>query len=373
MNFCTINLTILFAATLLFVTSSARAYSVPSQQVLIDSDMGYDDFAAINMLLANNQYKTLKAAGLVRDNPVLDNTKQRQVLALETVLGDLYSPNGTDTGLRLFQLVNSSSPEAFHQSSSLENHVPFVRNGANTYFPSGLVFPFVTDKLEGVNDELPRTTSISPLGTLTFMDHVLEFVNSKKFTVLAIGPLTNIALFVEDRYRDPHLYDAFVDSIDQIVIMGGAVNVSGNVPPLNLAEYNIRGDPHAAHTVFKSMHSKIVLIPLDCMLQAVCEPLFVDAIKSSKGKSVPSDFLKQSIEYMCKEWEPNVLYDLVAASYLLDPSILTTHVVDLSVITEGPEIGRTLLNGPDSVPIRVATSIDLPRLYELLVALVNNM
>ncbi len=409
-----LSLLLLLAATVTLSSASRQT----ARHVLVDSDMGYDDLAAISMLLANNEYKSARAAGRARENDILDATNEREVVALETILGDLYTPNGTSIALRFLQLVNDTSALAFNDASSSKPRVPFVRQGADTFFPGGLVFPFVADQLPGVEQGLPPTSSIDPLSTLSFIDHILgqsklfssllfSIFSSRssrssvlfllgiktdiafrsipqhnaastaqsKFTILAIGPLTNLALLIEQRERNPFLFDTFLDSIDQIVVMGGAVNVSGNVPPLNFAEYNIRGDPHAAKVVFERLHQKIVLIPLDCMLQAVCKPDFLEAIQSILPRpfSVPSEYLKQSIQFICEEWSPNVLYDVVAASFLLDPSILTTSVMNLSIITEGPEIGRTMINGPSPHLVRVATSLDLARLYDLLLALVRGV
>ncbi|KAG5570559.1 hypothetical protein H5410_060325 [Solanum commersonii] len=64
-----------------------------------------------------------------------------------------------------------------------------------------------------------------------------------KVTVVALGPLTNIALAIQS---DPD----FVKNIGQIVVLGGAFSVNGNVNPA--AEANIFGDPDAADIVFTS-------------------------------------------------------------------------------------------------------------------------
>ncbi|KAE8791255.1 putative uridine nucleosidase 2 [Hordeum vulgare] len=60
-------------------------------------------------------------------------------------------------------------------------------------------------------------------------------------TVVALGPLTNLALAVE---LDP----SFPKKIGQIIIMGGAYSINGNVNPT--VEANIFGDPDADDIVF---------------------------------------------------------------------------------------------------------------------------
>ncbi|KAF8762179.1 hypothetical protein HU200_009726 [Digitaria exilis] len=60
-------------------------------------------------------------------------------------------------------------------------------------------------------------------------------------TIVALGPLTNLALALE---LDP----SFPKKIRQIIVLGGAYSVNGNVNPA--AESNIFGDPDAADIIF---------------------------------------------------------------------------------------------------------------------------
>ncbi|MBC7351202.1 MAG: nucleoside hydrolase [Thermogutta sp.] len=72
-------------------------------------------------------------------------------------------------------------------------------------------------------------------------------------TVLALGPLTNLARAMQ---KDPD----FPSLVHRIIIAGGAVQVPGNITPA--AEFNIYCDPRAAKIVFASRAPK-TLIPLD--------------------------------------------------------------------------------------------------------------
>jgi purine nucleosidase len=65
-----------------------------------------------------------------------------------------------------------------------------------------------------------------------------------EITLVAIGPLTNIALAA-------HLDPTFPSKIKKFVFMGGAVDARGNTPSLT-AEYNIYADPEAAQMVLKA-------------------------------------------------------------------------------------------------------------------------
>lgn len=72
-------------------------------------------------------------------------------------------------------------------------------------------------------------------------------------TVVALGPLTNIARAFQ---RDPELPQL----IDHLVIQGGCIKGPGNITPV--AEFNMYCDPNAAKLVLNALCTKI-LVPLD--------------------------------------------------------------------------------------------------------------
>jgi pyrimidine-specific ribonucleoside hydrolase len=90
-------------------------------------------------------------------------------------------------------------------------------------------------------------------------DHAVELLREKltsataPVTLIALAPLTNIALFLR---LYPHLHS----KIARIVIMGGTHIAQGNTSPN--AEFNIRADPEAAFIVISS-GVPITLYPLD--------------------------------------------------------------------------------------------------------------
>jgi purine nucleosidase len=77
-------------------------------------------------------------------------------------------------------------------------------------------------------------------------------------TLIALGPLTNVALALE---ADA----AALGRVGRLVVMGGAVDVPGNVTPD--AEFNVHVDPEAAQRIFSS-ELMIDLVPLDATRQA---------------------------------------------------------------------------------------------------------
>ena len=71
----------------------------------------------------------------------------------------------------------------------------------------------------------------------------LSHVHAGKLLLVALGPLTNVALALK---LDPTL----PERIGRLVVMGGAVSCHGNITPA--AEFNVYFDPEAAHIVFQA-------------------------------------------------------------------------------------------------------------------------
>lgn len=75
-----------------------------------------------------------------------------------------------------------------------------------------------------------------------------------ELTIVAIGPLTNIALAVR---LDPE----FAANVRELVIMGGSINGRGNITPA--AEYNIFVDPEAADIVVRAGFPRVRFVTWD--------------------------------------------------------------------------------------------------------------
>lgn len=92
-----------------------------------------------------------------------------------------------------------------------------------------------------------------------FPGHGVELITQlirqhpNEITLIAVGPLTNLALALQKDLED-------MKKLKEVVIMGGAVRTKGNITPY--AEFNIFSDPLAARIVFES-GLPITLVPLD--------------------------------------------------------------------------------------------------------------
>ena len=81
---------------------------------------------------------------------------------------------------------------------------------------------------------------------------IVELVNERpgEYTLVALGPLTNIALAT---CIDPEL----PRKVGELVVMGGSPSLRGNVTPV--AEFNFWVDPDAAHVVMQSGFNPIIV------------------------------------------------------------------------------------------------------------------
>jgi purine nucleosidase len=95
--------------------------------------------------------------------------------------------------------------------------------------------------------------------------------NKGELSIVAIGPLTNIALAVQ---KDPE----FVANVGSLFVMGGSINARGNITPA--AEYNIYVDPEAADIVFSAGFADVVVISWDplTITDAVFDQARIDRI-----------------------------------------------------------------------------------------------
>ncbi|MCH8047151.1 MAG: nucleoside hydrolase [Planctomycetes bacterium] len=176
-------------------------------------------------------------------------------------------------------------------------------------------------------------------------------------TILALGPLTNIARAFQ---RDPGLES----QVGRLVIMGGAVTAPGNVTPA--AEFNIYCDPVSARSVFKSRTTK-TLIPLDVTNQV---PLTYDLLdnlppETSRGGA----FLRRVLPHAFRSHrqlfgqEEIFLHDVVALVAVTHPELFETCEIAGDVETQGElTAGATLFDRrprPEwRANMEIATAVD---------------
>ncbi len=173
-----------------------------------------------------------------------------------------------------------------------------------------------------------------------------------KMTLIAIGPLTNLALALR---RDP----ARFSRVREMIIMGGAVSVPGNVTPT--AEFNFHVDPEAAREVLTS-GLPVTLIPLDVTRKAV---LSAEAIRTlgrlggEVGRFIEA-FSRVGLEFARRvEKEKGItLHDPLAVAAAMAEELFAFAPLSLDVETEDEATrGKVLVSGSSLPNCRVAVDV----------------
>lgn len=195
----------------------------------------------------------------------------------------------------------------------------------------------------------------------------------EKVVILATGPLTNIAEFI---IKYPYLEE----KVEKIVIMGGAVDVKGNIQALDpqskntVAEWNIYADPKAAQIVFSSK-IPVILVSLDATNQIPVTKEFYESLSQQlqPGLKLIYQLLKVIVdnfgmELFLKEF---YLWDPLAAMICFDSNIAITENMSILIDLETAQTKRVDKCHNNSSVISVVTKI--PEAELILVRLINEI
>lgn len=308
------------------------------KKIIIDTDPGIDDAMAIFVALQSPEV---------------------EVIGLTTIYGNVYTTLATRNALHLLEVAGRTD-------------IP-VAEGSHVTITKGIklrIADFVhgADGLGNQNFPPPKGKPIEQSAAAFLVEQANLYPG--KVTVVALGPLTNIALATQ-------LEPAFAKNIGQIVLLGGAFAVNGNVNPA--AEANIFGDPDAADMVFTS-GADILGVGINVTHQVVLTDADREKLARSNGKFA---------QYLCKILDVYFSYHRDAYStkgvYLHDPTALLA-AVNPSLITYTEGVVRVQTNGitrgltilynkqkrfgevtewSDKPTVKVAVTVDAPAVVNL--------
>jgi len=312
---------------------SVRSLTGQTPSVIIDTDMAADDWMAILYLL------------------------QRPDVSIEAIsvtgAGEAHCGPGIEHALGLVALAGSDDiPVACGRETPLEGDHTFPSSWRNA-----------VDNLYGLT--LPHGTNPPPDQTAVELLTSVIQSSPQKVTLLTLGPLTNVA---EALQKSP----ALADNLEMIYIMGGAVDVPGNVGGSNrVAEWNIYVDPHAANVVLES-GAPITLVSLDATNHVPLTTAFYEQLEddhTSPEATFVFDLLIENRGFISSGgyyfWDP------LAAAILTDESLADFEMRQLTVVEEeGPESGYTR-PVQDGASVRVAISADGSRFERIFLDTLN--
>jgi len=274
---------------------------MPPKRIIIDTDPGVDDALTFLLALASPEIK---------------------LEALTTTQGNVTLEKATRNALSILELAQAS-----HIPVAAGSVLPLVeplRASAYVHGESGIG-----------NSKLPepKTNPVQAHAVDYLIKRVLAEPN--EISIFPIGPLTNIAMAIR---KEPK----FAKAVEELVIMGGAIQEGGNMTPL--AEFNIFVDPHAAHIVFHA-GIPITLIPLDVTHQCLLKQEHVNRLM--KINSPISRFVRDVLEVYLPSsqkmgFEGSALHDPLTLATILAPELLTLkeYYVDVD-ISGGVSMGKT--------------------------------
>lgn len=216
---------------------------------------------------------------------------------------------------------------------------------------------------------IPPGGAASPLSASDLIIDLLKN-GEEPITIVAVGPLTNIAEAIQ---KDGEI----TANIKEIYIMGGAVNVEGNVGNSGVgvqnehAEWNIYIDPTAANIVFNA-DIPIILVPLDATRDVPVTRDFYHALEKHRDTSSTNlvyEILTANLDFV--DSGGFQFWDSLTAAIFTDQSIAHYEEMQLTVEeAEGPESGRivTTTNGP---MVKVAMSADRERFEQIVLTVWN--
>lgn len=305
-----------------------------SQKVIIDCDPGIDDAIALIVALESSQL---------------------EIIGITTVFGNVETSLATENAMRILDITG--------------RNIPVFEGAKRPLYAKPLVPPDYVHGNDGLGNVDYPGSAKKPENepAAGFIVNAVK-KNPGEISVLTLGPMTNLALAAK---LDPHL----PQYVKQVIVMGGAVSVPGNVTPV--AEANIMGDPHAADIVFTSPMN-VTMIGLDVTTKVIINEIHLSQIKT--GSRAYGDFIYDISQFYMDFYRStgvNGMYahDPTAVAYLLKPELFATVNAPVRVVTQGIATGETIMayneftarQDPwkEQPKVKVATGVDSDQILKV--------
>jgi purine nucleosidase len=298
--------------------------SPKKRTVLFDHDGGVDDLLSLMMVLAMPH---VELAGVV------------------VTPADCFLGPATSSSLKILRFFNRLDI-AVSQG---------VLHGVNPFPQAWRSQPYPIDALPILNENEEPLPSPVPVPGHEFIARKLREAK-EPLTVLITGPVSNLSLALTN---EPDL----AAKIDEVVWMGGALQVKGNVRDYEhdgSAEWNAYWDPLATYSLWQSP-APITLFPLDATNHVPVTRDFLQRLARQRRWPL-SDLAGQcwaltlgtipSYEYVYHMW------DTLTTGYLAGPQFITFREVQTEVIAAGPSAGR-VMEVETGRSIRVADKVEV--------------
>ena len=313
---------------------------VTMKRVIIDTDPGIDDTAAIFLALASPEL---------------------HVEALTTVYGNGTIADCTRNALIILETAGRSDIPVYQGVSKpligAPNYAPHV-HGSDALGDVGVPPPVGLPQARHAVYELIERVMASP----------------GEITLIALGRLTNVALALS---LEPRLARALAE----LIVMGGAVLTQGNVT--EVATANLYNDPEAATIVYQS-GAPLVQVGMD-----VCQKVAIPDIHMERFRHTPTPMaqlltritptlVKSYAKRGLRRLGTGVQYnDVPAVGYAIDPSLYEAREYHVRIathdtLTRGQTVADVIQRWPYPPNAKVLMEVQAERLADLFTTRVLN-
>jgi inosine-uridine nucleoside N-ribohydrolase len=223
--------------------------------------------------------------------------------------------------------------------------------------------------LAGISvDTFKKGPSITKITFDDFIEGVMQNYRNDEISIIATGPLTNIATAIVDN-------PSFIDWIHEIIIMGGAFGLTnetlGNVT--QFAEFNFYCDPEAAKIVLNpELNLDIKIVGLDLTQNPKCAINAKFLKKVINYDNPTAKFVASLLGFAISRSNLFYLHDVFAVMMFQKPYLFKFKRGNIDIILEGTRRGHTTFNeNKVSGNILVAIAVNEQKFKKLLLNLLS--
>lgn len=293
------------AALFLFAITVARSSGTKTSKIVIDADAGGDDAIAILLTLQTESlynHKLLAVTctyGNTDEHYVEDNVRKTLTIANRSDIPIYAGAQGPFTNVR--------TQDRF-----------FGKDGFGDF---------------DFGREITAKVDKSKHAAVALIDLVKQ--HPKQITLLALGPLTNIALAVS-------MFPEFLNYVGHLIVLGASVNGIGGISPG--AEFNFFQDPESNYIVLNNTQSLITLIPWET-ITGMHIPTTWRIYELGKLDSPIIEFLNKAERLSLQsatQWNSG---DSLAATLMIWPEIIEkSTVTNVHPIIDGAAKGTVIVD-----------------------------
>lgn len=302
--------------------------------IILDHDGSADDFLSLVLLLSM---------------PNID------ILGISITPADCYIENALETTLKILKKAGRTDIEIgignFH--------------GVNA-------FPSHWRAKPKIINALPSLVGIEVDADVTQFLGSKELISQKVLssedpvTIMLTGPCSNLVHAIKEN-------NSLADRIEEVIWMGGAFDVPGNVATYNqngTAEWNVFWDPFSSKELL-SFGLDIVFVPLDVTNNV---PVTIEFLKNLANypehfwADLAGQFWATTLDTIPAYEYIYFMWDVLATSYLAIPHAFTSEYDQIDIVTNGSNAGRTYRKEASNQLVKILKAVDKDIFYNYLIS-----